>query len=362
MPRSRWLALCLGFSFLSLAAGCARRAAPTGPGRPPERPPAIVFAGDILLAGRAERLIEEEGADAPFAGVADALREADLAVGNLECTVSTRGERAEKKYAFRAAPETVAALTEAGFDVMTLANNHSADFGRTALVDTCRALREADIAVMGAGENAERAGEPVVVVAGEPPVRIALLAFSNMQPTSFYAGADRPGTNPAQPDAISESVALARTRADRVIVLFHWGQERSSTPSARQRELAYIAADAGADLVIGHHPHVLQGFERRGDALIAYSLGNFLFPSRGESRMTMLLRYLPGRSGGARVEVVPVVIEGFQPRLADADEAADCVERLRALSGKLGEALPDQRGAISLPARADSVDKADTSP
>lgn len=361
MPRLRRLSLCLGCAIiLSPLTGCARPV--PVPTRPAERAPTIVFTGDILLAGRAGRLIEEKGTGAPFAGVSEVVREADLAIGNLECAISTQGKPADKSYTFRAAPKAARALSEAGFDIMNLANNHSVDYGQEGLRDTLSALSAAGVGAVGAGGDAEGARQPALIRAGEPPITIALLAFSNMQPTIFYAGAHRPGTNPAHPDAIRQSVAAARGQADRVIVMLHWGDERSTLPSARQRELARIAVDAGADLVVGHHPHVLQGFERRGDALIAYSLGNFLFPSRGESRMTMILRYTPERNGSARLEVIPAVIEGFQPRLADAKEAADCLRRLRALSARLGAELLDSEGVITSPARAASVDKARTPP
>ena len=345
---------------LLLLTGCGAPMPPSP--APQERPPVIVITGDILLAGRAERLIEEKGSAAPFAEVSATLREADLAIGNLECSLSTRGKRADKRYTFRADPKTVAALSEAGFDVMTLANNHSVDYGPQALADTLQTLSEAGIAVAGAGADAELARQPVIVARGEPPVRIAVLAFSNMEPVSFYAGRGRPGTNPAQPDAIRESVSKARHQADAVIVLFHWGDEHSTSPTARQRELAYLAADAGADLVVGHHPHVLQGFERRGRALIAYSLGNFLFPSRGACRSTMMLRYSPRRDDRATVEIIPCIIEGFRPRLAHPHERAECLARLAALSRPLGAETPDRRGVIAMPGRGSSVDSAPRSP
>jgi len=282
------------------------------------------------------------------------LAEADLAVGNLECSLSMRGTAADKKFTFRVNPKTVAALSEAGFDVVTLANNHAVDYGQAALSDTIGAVTDAGIAVVGAGEDAASARQPVILEAGDPPVRIALLGFSNMQPTSFYAGRNRAGTNPAHPDAIRECISAAGRQADVVVALFHWGDERSSSPSASQRQLAYLAADAGADLIIGGHPHVLQGFERRGHSLIAYSMGNFLFPSRGECRTTMMLRYTPQRDGRARVEAIPCVIDGFQPRLADEKERAKCLSRLRKLSAPLGEELLDAGGRIALPPRSGS--------
>ncbi len=336
----------LAFLLLPLAfniTGCAHPAPhPTPP--PPQHLPVIIFAGDILLAGRAERLIETKGPASLFANVRGVLREADLAVGNLECSLSMRGRPVKKKYRFRADPETAAALADAGFDVVTLANNHSADYGRAALSDTIHAVEAAGMRVVGAGRDAESARQPLILEAGEPPLKIALLSFSNMQPTDFYAGSNRPGTNPADRDAIKDTVSAARRKADVVIAIFHWGQELSDLPSARQRELAYLAVDTGADLVVGHHPHVLQGFERRGDALIAYSLGNFLFPSRGECQQTALLRYTPHRDGGSVIEVIPCIIDGFQPRLANDEERASCLRHLRKISAPLGDQILDADG------------------
>lgn len=314
--------------------------------------PSIVLVGDVLLAGQAERLIEQEGAAAPFAGVRDVLRDADLAIGNLECALGTCGQPAEKQYTFRANPGTAAALAEAGFDLVTLANNHTVDYGPEALLETLSALRERGIRSVGAGENIEEARRWVLVERGSPPVRIAVLAFSNMLPEDFYAGPDRPGTNRARPEVVASDVAAARGEADVVIVSFHWGPELSSSPSPVQRRLAAAAAEAGADLVVGHHPHVLQGLEARGHALIAYSLGNFLFPSRGDTRRTMILRYTPAPDGTARAQVIPCVIDGFRPRLAAEGERSEILTYMVDLSRLLGGSLSPMDGSIMLPPRS----------
>ena len=333
------------------------------------RPPTIVITGDILLAGRVERLIEQKGAAAPFAQVQDILRSADLAIGNLECPLATTGTPADKEFVFRAHPDTAAALVEAGFDLVTLANNHSADYGPGALAQTLETLRGAGLLAVGAGEDIARARQCIVVERGSPPVRIAVLGFSNMLPADFYATEHQAGTNPARLDSVTRDVAEARRKADVVIAIFHWGDELSDSPSHNQRALAAAAADAGADLVVGHHPHVLQGFEMRGRTLIAYSLGNFLFPSRNAARETVILRYQPRRNGQARVEIIPCVIEGFQPRPAPEDKRTACLHRLSDLSDALGARLPahpaggpDEGGTILLPARPRSVDKPSRAP
>jgi poly-gamma-glutamate synthesis protein (capsule biosynthesis protein) len=333
-------------------APAARRAATS--------PPAIVIVGDVLLAGRAERLAQREGPLAPFSEVVDVMRQADLAIANLECALTTAGRPADKQFTFRAHPSSAASLSAAGLDLVTLANNHSADYGARSLLDTIAALRSHGIRAVGAGRNLHEAGRHAVFDCGSPPVKIAVLGFSNMRPTSFYAASDRPGTSPAWADLVAPRVREAREEADVVVALFHWGEELSSSPSAVQRRLAHVAADSGADLVVGHHPHVLQGMEVRGRALIIYSLGNFLFPSRGECRRTMILRYTPAPSGRARAEIIPCVIDGFRPRLAVDGERAEILSHIAALSGDLGCELLAGNGQIALPARP--VDNVNRSP
>jgi len=320
---------------------------PTSPVQRPPRPATLIFTGDILLAGRVGAAIEKSGVAAPFAGVSGVLTKADLAIGNLECPLGTSGKPESKQYTFRGRPGSAAALSAAGFDVVTLANNHTVDYGRPALLETLAALRQCHIRFVGAGEDGGAARRFIVARAGSPPLRVAILAFSNMQPTSFYAGTGRPGTNPALPARITADVAVARSQADLVVALFHWGAEFSQTPSNTQRFLAGVAADAGADLVVGHHPHVLQGLEKRGNALIAYSLGNFVFPSRGEARRTMMLRYTARQDGSRTAEVIPCVIDGFQPAVANGAAREKILGEVRRMSADLGLGIPGD-GVVAL--------------
>jgi poly-gamma-glutamate synthesis protein (capsule biosynthesis protein) len=327
----------------------------------PRRPAVLVFTGDILLAGRAGDAIKKEGPAAPFAGVIDVLRSADLAVGNLECPLAVTGRPESKEYTFRARPEAAEALSAAGFDIMTLANNHTGDYGPGALVETLAALKKNGIAAVGAGRNRDDARRFILTTAGSPPIKIAILAFSNMQPTDFYAGRKRPGTNPAWPSQIKADVAAAHARARLVVVLFHWGEELSEIPSKSQRYLARVAVEAGADLVVGHHPHVLQGLEQRGNALIAYSLGNFLFPSGGSAKQTMILRYSAAQKGPARAELIPCEIEGFRPRIAAGQSRDKVMRHVGALSRPLGVQIAAD-GGVSIPLQTSLVDKAGRRP
>ena len=176
---------------------------------------------------------------------------------------------------------------------------------------------------------------------------MAILGFSNMQPTSFYAGEDRAGVNPASLNHIKEDVAAAHARADLVIVLFHFGEELSSTPTARQRLFAHTAVDAGADLVIGHRPHVLQGLERYHGALIAYSLGNFVFPShRPETRQPPSSPSPATQPAAPKPRLIPCLINGVKPFIAKPKERTAILARVRQLSQNLGTHL-DENGAIA---------------
>ncbi len=348
-PTRILVAVLVAAAALSCRPGAAAAADPV--------PASIVFAGDILLAGQAAQLIEEDGPAAPFAGVRAVLRGPGVAIANVECPLATGGEPVEKQYTFRAPPGTAAALAEAGFDLVTLANNHTGDYGPEALLETVATLRSWGIIPLGAGANADEARRWAVIESGSPPVKTAVLAFSNMLPKSFYATPDRPGTNPARAQAMAADIAAARKQADVVVVLIHWGPELDSRRSEKQRRVAAIAAEAGADLVIGHHPHVLQGLEIRGHTLIAYSLGNLLFPMRTSSRPAMLLRYTPpqrGRDGGwseAEAEVIPCVIEGFQPRLATDDERSEILAHVAQLSRRLGATVSVSDGTMRVPLR-----------
>jgi poly-gamma-glutamate synthesis protein (capsule biosynthesis protein) len=300
------------------------------------RPLLVVAVGDVLLSGKVGELIARRGPEAPLAAVAGELRRGDVTIGNLECPLASGGRRAEKTYTFLARPASAQALATAGINVVSLANNHSGDYGRRALLETMRVLSEAGVGFVGAGSDLRRARQALHLGLARRKPRVALLAYSNMLPTSFYATAARPGTNPAVEDNIRADVTAARARADLVIVSFHWGKERASRPTAGQKRLGRLAIDAGADLVLGHHAHVLQGIERYQGRFIAYSLGNFLFPSRGQCRESVILTWSFSPGGRAGLELIPVFIEGGLPRLAKGEKARAIAQRLAALSRELG--------------------------
>jgi poly-gamma-glutamate synthesis protein (capsule biosynthesis protein) len=239
----------------------------------------VVFVGDIMLAGIPGELIKR-GRD-PFVPFGEILRSADFRIGNLECVIATAGMPINKIYTFRAHPRTLKVLKR-HFTALSLANNHTGDFGTAAFGEMLDLLDQAGILYFGGGRNLSEAHAPIVLE--HNGLRIALLGYDEFLPRSFEAGADRSGVAWSEDEQVRADIRRARTQfnADIVIPFMHWGWERESSPSQRQRQLARLMIDAGADAVVGGHPHVIQGFENYKDRPIFYSLGNFVFTGFNE--------------------------------------------------------------------------------
>lgn len=235
----------------------------------------ISFAGDILLDSAPGKSIA--GGQDPFAPTAKLLKSADLSIGNLECPVAsaTSGAAVDKVYTFKAAPSTLP-LLHRYFDAVSVANNHSGDYGPEAFRETLSQLRAAGVPYFGGGQNLREAHAPLLLE--KRGIKIALLGYDEYHPRSFEAGPDHPGVAWAEDEQVILDIARARRAgAHLVLPFFHWGWENEPAPSARQRELAHRLIDAGADAIIGAHPHVTQGAEMYRGKPIIYSLGNFVF-------------------------------------------------------------------------------------
>jgi poly-gamma-glutamate capsule biosynthesis protein CapA/YwtB (metallophosphatase superfamily) len=240
----------------------------------------LMAVGDIMLGRTIGEMIETEGIESPFAFTAETLSTADITLGNLECSISNQGEPEEKTYAFRAPITAAESLFYGGFDLVSLANNHILDYGPDALEDTLKTLNDQSILTIGAGMDADQAYQPTIVEVNG--LKVAFLAFADVPTidydyTTWEAGIDKPGIAWAHPDRVIQGVQAAKAQADIVIVLFHNGYEIAQKVSAAQQEVAHLAIDHGASLVIGSHPHVLQRIEEYNGGLIVYSMGNFVF-------------------------------------------------------------------------------------
>lgn len=254
-------AVCLGLAPLGAAA------AEPGPSV------SLVFAGDIVLDGKPGLAIAQ-GRDpfAPFAAILDA---ADIRLGNLECVVATTGDPADKNFTFRAHPRTLDVLKR-HFDAVSLANNHSGDFGRAAFAEMLGLLDQKGILKFGGGHNLREAHAPLMIE--RKGLRIALLGYDEFMPRSFEADYNAAGVAWSEDEQVVSDIRAARSvhHADLVIPIMHWGWENETIAGARQRRLARLMIDAGADAVIGGHPHVTQDIEHYKGKPIVYSVGNFV--------------------------------------------------------------------------------------
>lgn len=282
----------------------------------------IYLTGDIMLNRGVEYQIEKQGKGDfrfPFFHIAPELEKADILFGNLEGPISDRGSRVGSIYSFRAKPKAAEGLTYAGFDILSLANNHMFDYGRTAMEDTMEILSENGIDYVGAGfDDRETFSVKIKEVKG---AKIGFLAYTNLGPQSWQAG---PGTSgiawidAADTEKIKKAVQEAKQKTDVLIVSLHSGEEYTSEPSPFQISFAKAAIESGADLVVEHHPHTVQRVEKYGNGWIAYSLGNFVF-DQGFSDSTMRGLLLEATIEGRKIkEVIPKEVkinEFFQPIL-----------------------------------------------
>jgi poly-gamma-glutamate synthesis protein (capsule biosynthesis protein) len=347
---------------VAFAAGCSngtstqRVSTPPADVTPPARTPAstpsptsdgtitIAAVGDVMLARDLTTLMDEHGAIYPFERVLPLLRNADITIANFEGTFTGRGSPADKLYTFRTPPRFASGLADAGIDIVSLGNNHTADFGPNGVQDTIAALDGAGIRHAGAGMNEAQARKPALMnVAG---LRVALLSYTNVMENTF-AGADSAGVALATGAVIDVGVRAAKAQADVVIVALHSGVEYTDAPQPDQQALAHAAIDAGATLVLGHHPHTLQGVQRYRGGLIIYSLGNFVF-DLDEDDLTQLgprafqtAVYSITLRGAQVLDVhpAPVFIDPVEdrPRPATAGEAAEILQRIDQLNQLAGE-------------------------
>ena len=234
----------------------------------------VVVVGDIMLEGGPMRAMLR-GQD-PFASFAPLFKSADVRVGNLECVVATVGSvEPDKPNTFRVPPSTLKYVRK-HFDAVGLANNHSGDFGPKAFTQMVGLLKREGLGYYGGGLNLSEAHTPWVVE--RKGVRIAFLGYNEFQPRNFEADHDRAGIAWSEDEQVVRDIATARTqwRADVVIPIMHWGWEEAKA-NPRQRALARRMIDAGADAVIGGHPHQVQDTDVYKGKPIFYSLGNFVF-------------------------------------------------------------------------------------
>ena len=286
-----WLAACgsaAGHQAQREPTASATRAIPTA--TPDLRPITIAITGDVMLARSLTIQMIASTDRFPFNYTADYLRSFDLTVGNLECVVSTLGSPIPgKEYTFEANPIGFRRLQDAGFDIMSVANNHSGDFGASAFMDMLTHLPRYGIVPLGGGSNLAAAHTPVIKTLHSTTV--GFLAYCQIEPASFAATATTPGHAWLDPDLVRADITALRPLVDYIVVFTHWGIEYQVLEDGDQQAMAHLAIDSGADFVIGAHPHVRQPSELYRGKPIVYSLGNFVFdemPGYEESHANVL--------------------------------------------------------------------------
>lgn len=260
---------------LGILSGQAIGAAPVPAVAPSSQSVVLAMVGDIMLAEGPGKAIRQ-GRD-PLAPFGALLAAADVRVGNLECVIASSGSaEAGKPFTFRAHPRT-AAVVQRHLDAVSVANNHSGDYGPAAFAEMLGLLERRGVGVFGGGRDLAAAHIPWIVE--RKGVRIALLGYDEFFPRSFEAGSNTPGVAWSENEQVRHDIAAARSEyhADVVIPFMHWGVEHEPLANARQRALARVMIDAGADAVIGSHPHVTQDVDNYRGKPIIYSLGNFVF-------------------------------------------------------------------------------------
>jgi poly-gamma-glutamate capsule biosynthesis protein CapA/YwtB (metallophosphatase superfamily) len=310
------------------------------------RPGAVVtttIVGDVMLGRRVGDSLERRGdPSAVFRPLAERLASADITVGNLESTLSMSGPPTQGGDSFGADTSVLEGLRLAGFDLLSVANNHLGDFGEDAIVETIQTLDDAGFRTVGAGADLARAAKPVVFTVNN--VKVGFVATDSIGETPA-AGRESPGTNRinAPPrtgpldrralDRVADSVR--QLDADVVVALPHWGTQYTNQPERSQRRIASALADAGVDVVVGGHPHWVQGWESIGEATVVHSLGNFVFDMdfMRETNEGVFVEIVSRGGRVVAIEPVPYVIDSrFTPRPAGSDRARDIFERIREAS------------------------------
>ena len=292
----------------------------------------MAAVGDIMLGRRVgDRHRDDPGA--PLKPLAKQLAAAEITVGNFESTLSADGSATQGGDSFAASPRVTPGLRAAGFDLVSLANNHVGDYGDRALRQTLARFDSAEIETVGAGRDLTAARRPVIIE--RDGVRVGFLAVDSIGETPS-ATRTRPGTNRlnmpprtgplnrSQLQRISSDIRALSKQVDVAVVLTHWGTQYTHRVESSQRIAARAFADAGADLVIGGHPHWVQGLEMAGSAVVVHSLGNFVFDMdfQTKTREGIFLEIVLWDGAVKAVEPVPYVIDdAFTPRLIRGDRA-----------------------------------------
>ncbi len=306
----------------------------------------LYATGDIMVGRYIGKRMKSDGVNAPFEFIKGDLKKADIVFGNLESMIGVMKKdkkgveeksHYKKDYNFLAAPESAKALKDAGFTVVSIANNHSMDYGPKGITSTRKYLKEAGVSYFGAGKDLMEAREPVIIE--KNGTKFAFLGYGVAHSNDVYAGAGRAGIAPFFRKYLKVDIKNAKLAADIVIVSIHWGVEYEAKPIKRQVKLAHDIIDYGADIILGHHPHVVQSLEFYKDKPIIYSMGNFLFDQKsGRTKGGMIYGFEFKGSELASIEAMPLGrVYTYYPKLAVGEVRTRQLKELKEISLYLNE-------------------------
>jgi poly-gamma-glutamate synthesis protein (capsule biosynthesis protein) len=316
------------------------------------KPDKVTFcaAGDVMLDRRVKTFMAEKGSIYPFREITTFIKRHDLSFCNLEGPVSVRGNKVPKAYSFRFDPAILDGLKYTGFNMYSLANNHMLDYGSEALLDTVNYVKGQGYFYAGAGINREEASAAKykkikgLTFAFIANVDFPMDGWANEVDGSLPLPFDR-----AKPGELTAAVAEAKTKADFVIVSFHWGDEYKNYPNNRQKKIARACVDSGADLILGHHPHVMQGVEKYKNKYILYSLGNFVFDQRFPStKEAMVFCCDFTREGIQNAFLMPVRIKKGKPAFASGRDAGNIMKKITEYSRDFNVAMTPDNAKIRI--------------
>lgn len=291
----------------------------------------IMAVGDIMTSRTVGQKMLKHGYDYPFLKTGSLLSEADLTFGNLETAITPGKVVTTGEMMFRSDPEVAKTLKDVGFDIVSLANNHTPNYGQKGLLDTYKLLDEQKVEYIGAGKDLAEARQlKITEVKG---VKIGWLAYNadDVVPTNYQASDKRAGTVFMDVESMKKDVLSAKKQVDLVFVSMHAGTEYTAIPNKMQSDFARSAIDAGADLIIGHHPHVVQHLEKYKNKFIIYSLGNFVFDQMWSepTRRGLAVEITANKNKVEQLRFIPVIIDDYsQPRPALDPEAKVIIKSL----------------------------------
>ncbi len=311
----------------------------------------ISLAGDVLLGSWIGKHMETHGVDYPWESVSKVFLDSDLSLVNLECSVGTVGEAQDKEFTYRANPKALQGLVNAGIKGVSIGNNHTLDFGRECFVQTLDNLEKHNIKYTGGGRDINAAFEPAIWEING--IKIGFLGFSRVTPhVDWYATEKRAGTVNGY-DGNSKNMIKAVQQAkekenvDFLIVSFHWGIQLADYPRDNDVAIAKELIDNGADCIMGHHPHVLQGIEFYKDRPIVYSLGNFIFGSKNErTSQTMIFNMEINKDGIINTSIIPGMIKSGKPVISEGEDKEKIINLINKLSSDWGTKVSDNGNII----------------